>query len=246
MQIVSYSFFYGIIKLKVKGKKMTKDLNDFINNKTKIDYDFHKENTVYDDLYSQYEMSYYFKRILSNTTDRDFFVAKNENKVVGIAILFKKYQARNNPNEGVVSLTNIEVDPDFKNEGIGTQLLNNVADYCLEHNYILRRTSPTEEGQSFIFNKFGKMLDKKGLSWIPENLGFIYDDLEKNVFDNKTYSAKDKIRLMKDVAQQVCDTDIAKEYDLNIEKLSSNFLMESREIINTFNSKKSKTKRLKI
>lgn len=225
---------------------MKDKLIDYVNNKVNVSYRFVKEDDV-DELFSEnHQMSDYFERILAFNNERDFYIAITDDNIVGIAVLFKKYEARNRPNKDVISMTNIEIDPDFKNQGIGTELFQHVIEHCKEHDYILRRTDPTEEGQAFIHEKFGRMLKEQDVLFIPNNLAFIYDDLETSLFQDNHYSKQEKIELMQEVARQTIEHPVAKEYNLTVDKLSMNFLNESREVIESMKSAKKKKNNRKI
>lgn len=173
--------------------------------------------------------------------NRDFIFATKDNDIVGFAILFRSENSYT-PLENVVSLSNIEVNKDFQNNGIATALFDKVIEFAKNSNKILKRSQPTDDGEAFIQNKFSKTLKEKEISYIPYNLAFLYERLTTNkLLENKSH--KEKIKTLHDFEQKILQH--PKLIELKVQSLNQNFLIEADEIINT-EKNKHKNRTLKI
>lgn len=188
-----------------------------------------KENEVLDFL-NPFQVSDFFKRFLFSG-NRDFIIATQNDWVVGITILFKKHLSQLNSISDTVTLSNIEVKKEYKNTGIASGMLKLVPHYCKKHDLTLLRTRPTEEGERYIFNKFTQILDKQNSLYVPHNLVFVYDDLNRFVFSNGVYDRTERLNIMYQVAQQAINSDNGKKYNLTVDSLNTHFLDETRDSI---------------
>lgn len=165
---------------------------------------------------------------------RDFVLAIRKNELAGIAMLCDRNKSPYNPIKDVTSLSYIKVSENHKHKGVGINLLEETIKTIQSKNHILRRTEPTDDGKMFIFDKFTNMLNNANVNYIPDNLFFIYDRLDKKIFNNADYSNIEKIKKMNEVANALLEHDVCKKYDINkIEKLNGNFLVEADEVIDS-------------
>lgn len=188
-----------------------------------------------------------FKETLGYVThNRDYVMSIDKNKILGFAILFDKENSPMDSLTNVVSLSNIEVDEDYTNRGIATKMLNFIAEHIKENNKILKRTSPTEDGKNYIYNKFTQILKDKNVPYIPDNLDFIYSKLESNYFKNKTLSNEKKIKLLLKVSEDALKGQYCKKHNINsLEKLNSNFLEDGYEAVEKFIQKEKRKNKIR-
>lgn len=159
--------------------------------------------------------------------NRDFILAKDNDQVIGFAILFRSEHGMT-PLENVVSLSNIEIHEDYKNKGIATRLFQDVMDYARSNNKILKRSLPTDDGQNYIEKKFSNLLNGNDIPYIPYNLVFLYERLSENhLLDNK--NNHEKISTLHEFEKKILEHPKLKELDVKI--LNMNFLKEADEII---------------
>lgn len=183
------------------------------------------------------------KKHFNYTFNRDFMVAIHEYNIIGIGILYNKEKCTREPLENVITLTNIIIDESYKNKGVATAIFNNITDYISVNNKILRRTSPTEDGSNYIFEKFTNILENKKINYIPHNLDFIYEKLERDYFKNKRIDNYKKIDILNNVSKSILKNKKCIEYKVDkVEKLSTNFLDESYDEIEKYIKNKNKNK----
>ena len=169
-----------------------------------------------------------FKKSLLINTNRDFIFAIDEKDIVGFAILFRS-DCSFTPLENVISLSNIEVNKNYKNKGIGSYLFEKVIEIIEKEKKILKRTLPTPEGETFIEEKFSRMLKEKKINYIPYNLSFLYERLSTNgFFTDKTNNQK--ISTMHLFEQEILKTPNLQEKEIKF--LNQNFLDETDIYIN--------------
>lgn len=223
---------------------MEKDIKSFLVDK-KYSFEFVKHEDI-DNYLSDKQTFKAFDSIVM-VGDRDVIVAKENNNIVGFASLCRNWEKRFDAIDDVLTLTNIEVKKENRNNGISKILLAKVADHVKENNLILRRTEPTEDGALYIKDSFSRLLKEKDVLTIPNNLYFIYYKLNNDIFSSND-SINDKVKLMNDVAKETIKTDLCKKYDIdNIEKLNSNFIEPAYEIIDKMKNDLRKQKnKLKI
>lgn len=180
--------------------KMNKDLEiknikNFIDNK-KVNYVFVEEK----------DFENFFKEVNRldwrniATQNRDYIFAILDKNIVGFSILAKTYN--NNSNfKDVITLSNIEVHKDYRNQGIGTNIINKTLDIVKNSNMILKRSRPEEDGEKYIFNKITNSIKDLNIPCIPYNLDFVFSSLENKVFNNGNFNHHEKIEMMNKVAE---------------------------------------------
>lgn len=182
--------------------------------------------------------------------DREFIIAIRNEEIAGLVMFKDRTNASFEPLENVTSLSYVKVANNHKNKGVATMLLGKAIDLIKERKCILRRTEPTVEGSSFIFDKFTKMLKENNIDYIPHNLSFIYSKLEKEKFNSSNLSNSKKIEMMYEISDELMKHPVCKEYNINeYDKINSNFVIEAYDIIESKtksmrNSKDLKRKRL--
>jgi len=173
--------------------------------------------------------------------NRDFILAKDNDQVIGFAILFRSEHGMT-PLENVVSLSNIEIHKDYKNKGIATRLFQDVMNYAKSNNKILKRSLPTDEGQNYIEQKFSNLLNENKISYIPHNLAFLYERLsENNFFKNK--DNQEKISTLHEFEKNILEHPKLKEFE--VKTLNMNFLNEADEIIQSHKLKNTSKNKFK-
>lgn len=173
--------------------------------------------------------------------NRDFILAKDNDQVIGFAILFRSEHGMT-PLENVVSLSNIEIHKDYKNKGIATRLFQDVMNYAKSNNKILKRSLPTDEGQNYIEQKFSNLLNENKISYIPHNLAFLYERLsENNFFKNK--DNQEKISTLHEFEKKILEHPKLKEFE--VKTLNMNFLNEADEIIQSHKLKNTSKNKFK-
>jgi ribosomal protein S18 acetylase RimI-like enzyme len=96
---------------------------------------------MYDDHYAKSVFGHGYVNYLDN---RSFIVARNALGPVGIISLFDcgaPDSHRLRPD--VLSISFISVSPGYRRLGIGTKLIRQAMQYCIDHKKILSRTSPS-------------------------------------------------------------------------------------------------------
>lgn len=159
--------------------------------------------------------------------NRDFILAKDNNKIIGFAILFRSEKGMTSL-ENVTSLSNIEIHEDYKRKGIATRLFQDVMEHVKLENKILKRTQPTDDGQNYIYKKFSNLLQENKIPYIPYNLSFLYERLSENDF-LKNKSNQQKISTLHQFEKKILEHQTLKKLD--IKSLNMNFLKEADEII---------------
>ncbi len=173
--------------------------------------------------------------------NRDFILAKDNDKIIGFAILFRSENGMT-PLENVISLSNIEIHEDYKRKGIATRLFQDVMEHIKLENKILKRSQPTDDGQNYIEQKFSNLLNENNISYIPHNLAFLYERLsENNLFENK--NNQEKISTLHEFEKKILKHPKLKE--LEVKTLNMNFLNEADEIIQSHKLKNTSKNKFK-
>lgn len=198
---------------------MSKDITSFLKNK-QIEYKIVREDEFYD-FFSNYEDKLEIGLVDLN---REHVFAIHNNSVIGVAVLFKQENSLRVPLNNVVTLSNIMVNKNFKNNGIATKMIDVLLDDIKLNNKVLNRTKADFEGQLYIFDKIKQKADKKNVLFIPHNLTFVYSKIEQSE-KHQSLSDKDKIKLMHDISKKMLEHKTFKEWDIqDIDEVNSSFV----------------------
>lgn len=236
------------------GQSIAVFSNDQIISKSKYDLTHKKDNDLEIKLVSNKEINKVvndnecFNESLGMINhQRDYLLAFKDNKIVGFAILYDKSQDAREALLNVTSLSMIEVDEDYENQGIGTALLKEVINYIKENDRILKRTDPTPLGEKYIKDKFSKMLDDENVNYIPHNLTAIYQRLESKDEKFKNLSSENKISLMHELAEKALSHDLCRRFEVNdVKEFNSiDFYDATCETVDNFIEKNKKRNKIK-
>lgn len=126
-----------------------------------------------------------FANKFSLAPTRDHIFAIKDNTIVGIVLLQDQEKSKSLKLKNTVTLSNLIVHPDYRQKGISKQLTKFLAHYLNDNNLILRRTDPTNDGKSYLFNNMTSKLKELNVPFVTEESSWIYKEIE-NKNPNKT------------------------------------------------------------
>jgi len=175
------------------------NVNDFLKSKN-IQYktidcsECLKENNDY--LYNQQSLPI-------TTESRTNIVALNNDIIVGYITLFHQQLSCRMPIEDALTISNIMIKEKYRNNKIGTTLIDLALNYTKNNNKILMRTEASLLGRLYTLDKISLMAEQKELPFIHHNLSFIYFELSKSLFKDINISQDNKVALVNQIAKDM-------------------------------------------
>jgi GNAT superfamily N-acetyltransferase len=183
------------------------------------------------------------EKTINRTFDSDYrnyvFAMKN-NKIIGYAILFDNEKKRYNSLSNVFTLSNIEVDNDFRRQGVASGMIDLLINVVKSEGRILKRTTPDVLGKLYIFDKISEVAKHNNVYFIPHNLVFIYEFIEKNgLFKNKNNDSK--MKFFNTVCNNMLKHPKIKEWDIDtLDELNGGFHDVIADVISKLKKPKNK------